>query len=153
MIKKILGILILAGIALFVLIQVLPIGHDHSNPPVVQDAPWRTADAREVAKRACYDCHSNETTWPWYSNIAPLSWQIQRDVVEGRQKLNFSTWGQGEQETEEIAEVIQGEEMPPRTYLVLHPAAKLSPSEKEVLLQGLPGMREGMNESEEDESH
>jgi hypothetical protein len=153
MIKKILGILILAGVALFVLIQVLPIGRDHRNPPVVQDAPWRTSEARVVAKQACYDCHSNETTWPWYSNIAPLSWQIQRDVVEGRQKLNFSTWGQGEVETGEIGEVIQKGEMPPETYLVLHPSAKLSSSEKEVLLQGLPGMSEGMNGSEEDESH
>jgi hypothetical protein len=152
MIKRIFAIMILVGLALFLFIQVLPYGRNHSNPSVVQDAPWKSADAHAIAQRACYDCHSNETTWPWYSNIAPLSWQIQRDVVEGRHKLNFSEWGRGEQETEEIAKVIQDGEMPPGKYTVLHPSAKLSPTEKEALLQGIPGMREGMNESEEGES-
>ncbi|HEX9616335.1 MAG TPA: heme-binding domain-containing protein [Anaerolineales bacterium] len=150
MIKKILGVFFLAGLAIFLFIQVLPFGRDHSNPPVVQDAPWNSADAHAIAQRACYDCHSNETTWPWYSNIAPLSWLIQRDTLEGRRVLNFSVWGRGEQEMDEIAEVIREGEMPPLKYILLHPSARLSTSDKESLLRGLPGLSSEMNENEEE---
>ncbi len=104
MIKKIIGIVILAGLALFVVIQLIPFGRNHDNPPVVQDTPWGSPEAEAIARRSCYDCHSNETTWPWYSKVAPMSWLAQNDIREGRRALNFSTWGQGEFETGEIAE-------------------------------------------------
>lgn len=137
MLKKI-GIALLIIVGLFLVIQLVPYGRDHSNPPVVNDAPWGSPEAKAIAQRACYDCHSNETTWPWYSNVAPMSWLAQNDVQEGRRILNFSTWGQGEQETGEIREVVREGAMPPLQYTILHPSANLSAAEKETLLQGLP---------------
>lgn len=136
----------------FGLIQLIPYGRDHMNPPVVQDAPWQTAQAREIAVRACYDCHSNETVWPWYSNIAPLSWLVQRDVEEGRQYLNFSTWGSGEQEVEEIAEVVWNGEMPMPIYLITHPEARLTDAEKQTLLDGL-GLSAGFENAGQENEH
>ncbi len=83
------------------------------------------------------DCHGNETTWPWYSNIAPISWLVQRDVDEARQHLNLSTWGQGRQQTNRIDSLINNGEMPPFQFLIMHPDAALTNSEKQALIQGL----------------
>jgi mono/diheme cytochrome c family protein len=134
---KIIGIIVLVGLIIFGLIQLIPYGHNHTNPSVVQEPTWDSPETRALAKRACFDCHSNETTWPWYSSIAPVSWLVQRDVTEGRSRLNFSTWGQGEQEADEIARVINEGEMPPSFYLPLHPNARLTPAEKADLVKGL----------------
>lgn len=138
--RKLLVSLVLIGGVILIGIQLIPYGKDRTNPPVIQDAPWSSAQAREIARRACYDCHSNETTWPLYSRIAPVSWLVYRDVMEGRSKLNFSEWGRGEQEVEEIGEVIAKGEMPPRTYLLTHPTARLSAAEQAILVGGLPGI-------------
>jgi hypothetical protein len=135
--KKILAVLVIAAVLFFVLIQLFPYGRRHTNPGIGQEPAWDKPETRLLAQRACFDCHSNETFWPWYSNIAPFSWLIQRDVDEGRSKLNFSTWGQGEQETEEVGETIQEGEMPPAYYILLHPDANLSVAEKNALIDGL----------------
>ncbi len=122
----------------FLLIQLVPYGRNHTNPPITNDLVWTDTEARELAERACYDCHSNETEWPWYSNVAPVSWLVQRDVVEGRQYLNFSEWGKGDREGEEgdeMAEVILEGEMPPAVFLITHPEARLSDAEKRILAQ------------------
>jgi hypothetical protein len=87
--------------------------------------------------RACFDCHSNETVWPWYSNIAPVSWLVQNDVNEGRGRLNFSEWGRGETEIDEVGEVIRRGEMPPSYFVILHPDARLTAAEQEALIRGL----------------
>ncbi len=129
--------LVVAGVGLFVLIQFIPYGREHTNLPVVQEPAWDSPQTRELARRACFDCHSNETVWPWYSNVAPVSWLIQRDVDEGRQKLNFSEWNRPQDELDEITEVIREGEMPPMYYVLLHPQAKLSQTEKEALIAGL----------------
>lgn len=134
---RILGILIVVGLVVFGLIQFVPYGRDHVNPAVITEPSWDSPATRDLAVRACYDCHSNETIWPWYSNIAPMSWLVQRDVDEGRQTLNFSTWGRGEQEAEEIGEVIREGEMPPMQYVLLHPGARLTNAEKDQLINGL----------------
>lgn len=84
-----LGSLTILALALFA-IQLVPYGRDHTNPPARSEPPWSNAAARSYAVRACYACHSNETAWPWYSSIAPVSWLMQRDVEQGRAKLNFS---------------------------------------------------------------
>lgn len=118
-------------------IQLVPYGRDHTNPPVLQEPAWDSPQTRALAQRACFDCHSNETVWPWYSSIAPVSWLTQRDVDEGRAKLNFSEWGRGEQEADEIAEVIREGEMPMPIYLLQHPEARLSAAEKQALIHGL----------------
>ena len=139
--KKLLGLLALTLMVLFLLIQLVPYERDITNPPVIQDAPWSSLQARQVAQRACYDCHSNETVWPWYSRIAPVSWLVYRDVQEGRSKLNFSQWGRGKQEVEDIGEVIAQDEMPPLQYLLAHPSARLSATDKALLEGGLPGIK------------
>jgi hypothetical protein len=137
-ILKIIVIIITIGIGVFLLIQLIPYGKDHNNPPVVNEPNWDNQQTRELAKRACFDCHSNETIWPWYSNIAPVSWLVYRDVVEGRQRLDFSDWQNSYiRESGEIASVINEGEMPPFQYLPMHPTARLSSAEKTQLINGL----------------
>src|ERR1700720_2261256 len=75
-----------------VLIQLIPFGHTHTNPPATKEPPWNSPDTRASIPRACFDCHSNETTWPWYSHVAPVSWLVQNDVDGGRGHLNFTEW-------------------------------------------------------------
>jgi len=141
MIKKIIGISALVVVGLFLVIQLIPYGHQHSNPPVQQELNWPDAQTRDLAVRACFDCHSNETVWPWYSNIAPISWLVESDVQEGRSRLNFSDWGNNTgregHELGEISEVINGGRMPPSYFLIMHPNAKLSAAEKQTLVNGL----------------
>ena len=127
---KLLGCVFFAGLGFFILIQFIPYGRDHTNPPVISE-PNLDAQTRAILTRSCYDCHSNQTVWPWTSNIAPFSWLIQRDVEKGRSELNFSEWD-GE-DTDDISEVIQEGEMPPLQYLLMHPDARLSEAEKQIL--------------------
>ena len=137
--KKSLVLIILGGILLLLVgIQLIPYGHDHTNPPVTAEPPWDSPQTRELFYRACGDCHSNETKWPWYSNVAPISWLVLQDVEEGRSKLNVSEWGTSrEMEADEASEVILEGEMPPAIYLPMHPSARLSSDEKQALAQGL----------------
>jgi hypothetical protein len=119
----------------FVLIQFIPV--DRTNPSVETEVP-ATPEVREVLRRACYDCHSNETVWPWYSRIAPVSWLIARDVHEGRDDLNFSTWNRLSSKKQlkalrESWEEVQEGEMPPWFYLPPHPEAYLSDSDRTLL--------------------
>jgi mono/diheme cytochrome c family protein len=129
---------ILAGFMGFILlIQFIPYGRDHTNPPVIAEPAWDSPQTRALFFRACADCHSNETKWTWYSNIAPASWLITRDVVEGRAKFNVSEWGRLDNEGDDAAKVVQNGEMPPWFYLPLHPEANLSPFERQQLINGL----------------
>src|SRR5262245_48076822 len=91
---RILGVLLALSVVIFIGIQLIPLTRWQTNPVVVAEPNWPTAEDRALAQRACFDCHSNETVWPWYAHVAPVSWLVTRDVVEGRQKLNFSEWGQ-----------------------------------------------------------
>ena len=111
----------------------------------------RTPQEKEMVKRACFDCHTNETIWPWYSNMAPVSWFVYRDVSKGREHLNFSEWnvrpsvpeGEGEGEAhqhgpEVIQKVLEWGEMPPAQYLLRHPEARLTNKEIQTLIEKLP---------------
>jgi hypothetical protein len=120
----------------FLLIQLVPYGRQHTNPPVVQEPNWDSPQTRELAQRACFDCHSNEVVWPWYSNVAPVSWLVQRDVDEGRQRVNFSDWGQV-REMDDIPRVVSNGSMPPSQFLIMHPDARLTQAEKDALTSGL----------------
>lgn len=122
-------------IALFIVAQLIPV--DKTNPPVVDEPAWDAPRTRELAQAACFDCHSNETMWPWYSKIAPASWLLVRDVNEGRGELNFSEWSASEQESDELVEAIRSGEMPPWYYALMHPEARLSDVEKDELIAGL----------------
>lgn len=141
-----------ALVAGLVVIQLVPYGRDHDNPPVVAEPAWDSAQTRELALRACFDCHSNETVWPWYSNVAPVSWLVQHDVEEGRAELNYSEWNRP-QEGEESAETVREGSMPPSSYLLTHADARLTDAELTALAEGLAATfgDEGENEDGEGE--
>lgn len=122
----------------FALIQLVPYGRDHANPPVTQEVRWDSARTRELALGACYDCHSSLTVWPWYTNVAPASWLIYDDVQGGRETLDFSEWDRPQEaETSDIVEVVRDGSMPPFQYKPLHPAGRLTTTERDELAQGL----------------
>jgi len=123
--------------AMFIVIQLVPYGRSHANPPVRSEPAWSAPDIRVFAARACFDCHSNETRWPWYSHVAPMSWLVQRDVEEGRRVLNFSEWNRPQPGAAESAEETAEGDMPPATYSWLHSEARLSAVEREGLILGL----------------
>jgi len=123
-------------VGLLVVIQVVPYGRAHDNPSVVAEPAWDSPATRDLAVRACYDCHSNETVWPWYSHVAPVSWLVARDVAEGREKLNFSQWGSAE-EADDVVETIQEGEMPPVYFELMHASARLTDAETRQLIAGL----------------
>jgi mono/diheme cytochrome c family protein len=135
--KKILMYLVIAGVIVFGLVQLVPFGHNHTNPPIVQEPKWDSSQTRQMAKEHCFQCHSNETEWPWYSNVAPASWLIAFDVIEGRQKFNFSDWGNNPGEMDELAEAIQSGEMPPIQYWIAHPSSRLTDAQKQTFITGL----------------
>ncbi len=131
---KLLFFLVLVGAA----IQFVPYGKNHANPPVAGEPQWDSPKTRELFMRTCGNCHSNETVWPWYSKVAPVSWLVQHDVDEGREHFNASMWGkQQRNKGSDAAEELREGEMPPRIYLLGHKEAKLSDSEKAELIQGL----------------
>ena len=126
------------GAALVLLaLQLVPYGRAHANPPVTDEPAWDSPETRALFMRVCGDCHSNESRWPWYANVAPASWLVQRDVEEGRAHLNTSTWGRGARHADEAAEEYAEGEMPPWFYLPLHPEAQLDAQERARLLAGL----------------
>ena len=124
-------------LAVAVLLQLVPYGRDHTNPPVTQDAPWPDGRARELATAACYDCHGSQTRWPPQSYVAPFSWLLTRDVEQGRDELNFSTWDEDDGEADDAAEAVAEGSMPPRRYMLVHPDAALSDAERQVLVEAL----------------
>jgi Haem-binding domain len=136
--KRLLVVVLGGLVVLFAVIQAIPYGRDHTNPPVLQEPRWDSARTRAFAVRSCFDCHSNSTKWRWYSNIAPGSWLIQRDVEGGRRTLNFSEWNRPQDAgIGDIADAIRGGSMPPWFYVVLHSDAGLSRSQQEIFIRGL----------------
>lgn len=123
-----------------VVAQIVPYGRDHENPPVVAEPAWDSPATRALAQRACFDCHSNQTRWPWYSHVAPTSWLVKNHVDEGRRVLNFSDWNRGGSEADEAGEAVREGEMPPRSYVLLHPEARLTATERAQLALGLDAL-------------
>ena len=132
---------ILAAVVVFALIQV--IRPDRTNPPVdpaqtLQSHIGETHPAVLAIGRACGDCHSNETSWPWYSHVAPISWLVAHDVAEGREVLNFSKWNtypfnEKAKLVQKICEEVREGDMPGAAYTFIHRGAKLNTTEVEAL--------------------
>ena len=135
--KKVIRIIVAGGFFLFGLIQLIPFGHNHVNPGVVSEPNWSSPEARVLVKEHCFQCHSNETEWPWYSNIAPASWLIQFDVIRGRGKFNFSDWNANPGEVDEMVGAINEGEMPPIQYWIAHPSSRLTDAQKQTFIAGL----------------
>jgi len=129
----------LAILALVVVLAVQFVPVAEINPPAegnVEISP----ELKAVLRRACYDCHSNETVWPWYSRVAPVSWLIVRDVTKGRAELNFSAWSQYNtrrraRKLKEIRQQIEKGKMPQWYYVAVHSNARLSATDRELVLQ------------------
>lgn len=149
--RRIAAIVLAGFMGVLLLIQFVPYGRDHTNPPVIAEPTWDSPQTRTLFFRACADCHSNETKWPWYSNIAPASWLITRDVTEGRTEFNVSEWGRPDNEGDDAAKTVQNGEMPLWFYLPLHPEANLSPVERQQLINGLLATFGGELESGDDD--
>jgi hypothetical protein len=139
--KKFLKWAAVALVVLFVVAQA--IRPAMTNPPVDASKTLRanaqiTPEAEAVLERSCRDCHSNETVWPWYSQVAPVSWLLTSDVNEGRHDLNFSEWGTYSQRKvanrlKGICGQVEHGDMPLWFYLPLHPSAKLTDADKKTL--------------------
>jgi len=124
-------------IAVLIVMQFVPVAR--VNPPE-RDQPPAPPEVRAFLQRACYHCHSNETWWPWYSRVAPVSFLIARDVTEGRSELNFSTWSRYNErrktrKLKEIAKQVEKGKMPQWYYVSLHPEAKLSATDRELIIK------------------
>ena len=126
--KKILALLILILLG----IQFIPV--ERTNPPIISNVP-APDNVKAIFKKACYDCHSNETSWVWYTKIAPMSFLASRDVIQGRKHLNFSEWDfkKDAKNKEEIWEVVREEIMPPWQYKIFHSESTLSIEEKDLI--------------------
>jgi hypothetical protein len=122
--------------ALFAM-QIVPYGRTHANPSVSAEPPWDSPHTRELAVRACFDCHSNETRWPWYADVAPVSWVVQHDVESARTVINFSAWDRPYELAQHSSQSILIGTMPPAKYRMAHPEADLSREEKLELARGL----------------
>lgn len=125
----------MAAVVALVAIQLVPV--DRTNPPVESEVP-APPEVREVLRRACYDCHSNESVWPWYSRVAPVSWLVAHDVQKGREELNFSTWNRlttkdQVEKMKESWEEVEESEMPPWFYLPAHRDARLTDRDRALL--------------------
>jgi hypothetical protein len=129
--------IVAAGAVVFALIQLIPMSR--SNPPITQDVA-APSPVEAILRRGCYDCHSNQTRWPWYAHLAPVSWIVIRDVDHGRRHVNFSTWDKYADDPEtvirklrNIDKVMHNSTMPLWYYLPEHSEARLSDVDREVL--------------------
>ena len=144
-----------AIVVLFLVAQLVPYGRAHTNPPVRREPAWDSPTTRALAARVCFDCHSNETQWPWYTHVAPMSWLAQRDVDEGRRELNFSEWDRPQKEARESAKTVREGSMPPWFYVLPRAHARLAANERDALIAGLeatfgPGKRRESRERRRD---
>jgi hypothetical protein len=140
--KRVMFLVVFVVIVALVVIQLVPV--ERTNPPVTSPliAPERVAG---ILKRACYDCHSNETRWPWYAHVAPVSWLVADDVVKGRKELNFSVWGEYSKakrssKADSMAEQVEEGKMPLPKYVRVHGDAKLSPEDVKAIREWADGV-------------
>jgi mono/diheme cytochrome c family protein len=130
----------LGAIVLLVLIQLVPYGRAHTDPTPTREARFRDATTQNLFDGACADCHSDHTTWPLYSDVAPISWLVQNDVDGGRRKMNLSEWDTRQPELARIQNVILDGGMPPLQYEVIHGKSRLSSAERQQLAAGFAAL-------------
>jgi mono/diheme cytochrome c family protein len=134
--RQLLGRAVIGVLALFVLIQFVPYGHSHSNPPVTQAVRWDSPQTATLFAGACQDCHSNLSNWRWYDKVAPGSWLVNNDIQGGRDHLNVSTWDKPQPDLREVLRVIRSGAMPPLQYKVAHASGRLTKSQRDALARG-----------------
>jgi mono/diheme cytochrome c family protein len=129
----IVGLAVIALAGLLVVAQAVPYGRAHRNPRPTQPVGFTTAAGERLFAGACGDCHSDDTRWPWYSDIAPVSWLVQHDVTDGRGAFDVSEWDRRQPALAEVVEQVTGGGMPPTQYKLIHAAARLSQAERAAL--------------------
>jgi len=127
---KILKWILLVAVA----IQIVPFGHSHTNPPVKKEPAWNSPQTADLVRRACYDCHSDETRVWWAVKVAPFSWLARSDIDEAKHHFNFSAWNDRLTVAKMRQALAHG--MPPWQYTLVHSEARLSEAQKQELLQG-----------------
>jgi hypothetical protein len=146
-VKRRVLILGVALVGVVLLLQLVPYGWTKTNPPVTAAAPWPDERAEAIARTSCYACHSNETEWPAYSYVAPMSWLVRNDVEGGRDEMNFSEWDEDSADAAEDAEeeVVEGR-MPLPNYRRIHRDAQLTDEEAAVLIDALEQMSDSFDD-------
>ncbi len=149
----------IAVLTILIVMQLFRI--DKKNPPVIAENDFLTLsgaspDVQAIIKASCYDCHSNTSIYPWYSNVAPVSWWVKHHINEGREHLNFSEWGKytakkADHKLEECVEMIQEGEMPMSSYTLVHRESKLSEEQKLMLVNWFSSLRKPDTEKPEEE--
>ena len=136
---RLLLVFLAATVGTLVVIQAIPYGKNHTNPPINGEPAWSSPRTRELMVRACFGCHSNEVEYPSYASVAPISWVVQSHIDEGRSKVNYQEWNERQRGGHDTIEVIQNGSMPPSYYTTFgrHPEAKLTPAEVAELIAGL----------------
>jgi Haem-binding domain len=124
-------------LAFLVILQLVPYGRDHADPRATRELRFDSSRTAELFTAACGACHSDRTKWPWYSNVAPVSFLVYRDVDEGRGILNVSEWDKPQADLEEVLDEVLEGGMPPLQYKLIHGEARLTGREKADLAQGL----------------
>lgn len=151
-VAKVAGGVAVGLVAVFLVIQLVPYG-GVTNPPVVAGPGWDSPQTEQLARRACYDCHSNEVRVPWYGHVAPTSWLVANHVNEARAELNLSEMNREQEEAHEAGEVVAEGEMPPSYYTMLHPEARLTDDERAALSRGLNATLGGEEGEEAEGGH
>jgi hypothetical protein len=136
-------VILLGGMQFFRINKENPVVNHEDDFIIIMNPP---AEVQNILRASCYDCHSNESSYPWYSNIAPVSWWVKDHINEAREELNFSEWGtydakRKDHKLEECAEEVEEGEMPLESYLIMHGDAELSESQRELLEEWFNSMR------------
>jgi hypothetical protein len=141
--KKTLLIILIIIAGAFLLIQLIPSGMPENHPVKGEgllEIAGVPAETEAILRAACFDCHSQEAKFPWYSHVAPVSWLVAKDINHGREKLDFSHWGKLSKREKltalgEISEEVENENMPMPIYISMHPEADLTPEQRETIIQ------------------
>jgi hypothetical protein len=146
--RRVLGRVAIAMLVLLGLLQLVPYGWRHPNPPVTEAAVFGSAAAERVFQAACADCHTNDTDWPLYSYVAPMSWLVRRDVERGRDAMNLSLMDGDFGELDDAADTVEDGSMPPRQYRLVHRDADLSDAERRRLVAELEQLEERYDDAD-----
>ena len=146
--RRLLVAVLVATLGTMIVIQAIPYGRSHSNPPITGEPEWATPRTRELMVRACFGCHSNEVKYPSYASVAPISWVVQSHVDGGRQSVNYSEFDKSQRRAKNTVLAVTSGFMPPSYYTQFgrHPEAKLTTAEMAELIAGLkatPGLSRG----------
>jgi len=150
--RRLLTSTLIGVVAVGLAIQAVPYGRDHTNPPVTAEPAWDSPETRALTVLACFDCHSNEVDYPWYSRIAPVSWAVQSHIDSGRSKVNYSEWDRPQKKADESAETVIDGGMPPAYFTrFTHAEARLTDVELQQLIDGLEATFGSEGDDKEDD--